>query len=74
MESEALKILTETKWFLCGVTTVQEFRLHGDCAVFLSSHDFFFSLTFTLTFGDIETIIVFLSCALSQASDTHSQL
>lgn len=67
LESQALKILTETKWFLCGVTTVQEFRLHGDYAVYFSRNklEFPYSLTFTLTFGDIETIIVFLSCALS---------
>lgn len=67
LESQALKILTETKWFLCGVTTVQEFRLHRDYAVCfsLSILEFLYSLTFTLTFGDIETIIFFLSCALS---------
>lgn len=67
LESQALKILTETKWFLCGATTVQEFRLHGYYTVcfFLNTLEFLYSLTFTLTFGDIETIIVFLSCALS---------
>lgn len=61
LESQALKILTETKWFLCGATTVQEFRLHEYYAMcfFFNILEFLYSLTFTLTFGDIETIIVF---------------